>query len=150
MPIQLKEENHGKLLVVQVSGKLVKADYEYFVPEFDRLSEQHDKLRVMFDMSDFQGWEASAMWEDIKFGLEQADVERLAMVGENKWENAMATLSKPFTKVTIRYFDHANVNAAREWLGESQNKALANHNYKRKLPCKSKFVPAITSKGTKH
>jgi hypothetical protein len=53
MPIQLKEENHGKLLVVQVSGKLVKADYEYFVPEFDRLSEQHDKLRVMFDMSDF-------------------------------------------------------------------------------------------------
>ena len=32
MPIQLNEENGGKLLVVHVSGKLAKADYEHFVP----------------------------------------------------------------------------------------------------------------------
>jgi hypothetical protein len=37
MPIQLHEENDGKLLAVHVSGKLVKADYEHFVPEFERL-----------------------------------------------------------------------------------------------------------------
>ena len=37
MPIQLNEENGGKMLVVHVSGKLVKADYEHFVPEFERL-----------------------------------------------------------------------------------------------------------------
>jgi hypothetical protein len=38
MPIQLKEENGGKLLEVHVSGKLAKADYEHFVPEFNRLA----------------------------------------------------------------------------------------------------------------
>ena len=38
MPIQLNEENGGKLLAVHVSGKLAKADYEHFVPEFERLS----------------------------------------------------------------------------------------------------------------
>ena len=32
MPIQLNEENGGKVLAVHVSGKLVKADYEHFVP----------------------------------------------------------------------------------------------------------------------
>lgn len=119
MSIQLNKENGGKILVVHVSGKLVKADYEYFVPEFDRFIEQHGMLRVLFDMTDFHGWEASTMWEDIKFGLEHADIDRLAMVGENKWEHAMATLSKPFTKAAIRYFDHANVTEARQWLGES-------------------------------
>lgn len=39
MPIQFKEEDGGKILVIQVSGKLTKADYEHFVPEFDRLIE---------------------------------------------------------------------------------------------------------------
>ena len=37
MPIQLNEENGGKILAVRVSGKLVKADYEYCVPEFERV-----------------------------------------------------------------------------------------------------------------
>lgn len=37
MPIQLKEENEGNLLIVHVVGKLAKKDYERFVPEFERL-----------------------------------------------------------------------------------------------------------------
>ncbi len=117
MPIQLKEENGGKLLVVHVSGKLVKADYESFVPEFDRLIQQHGKLRLLFDMTDFHGWEASAMWEDLKFGIQHfADIERLAMVGETKWQQGMATFGKPFTKATIHYFDQADTTEARQWL----------------------------------
>ena len=38
MPIQLNEENGGKMLVVHVSGKLAKADYEHFVPDSSGLS----------------------------------------------------------------------------------------------------------------
>ena len=37
MPIQLNGEAGGKVLAVHVSGKLAKADYEHFVPEFERL-----------------------------------------------------------------------------------------------------------------
>ena len=51
MPIQLNEENDGKLLAVHVSGKLTAADYEHFVPEFERLVKLHGKLRVLFDMT---------------------------------------------------------------------------------------------------
>jgi hypothetical protein len=40
MPIQLNEENCGKILVLQVGGKLVREDYEHFVPEFERLVRQ--------------------------------------------------------------------------------------------------------------
>ena len=36
MPIQLKEENDGKILAVHISGQLAKADYENFVPEFEQ------------------------------------------------------------------------------------------------------------------
>jgi hypothetical protein len=31
----------------------------------------------------------------------------------------MAIFFKPFTKATIRYFDHAEAAEARKWLGEA-------------------------------
>lgn len=119
MPIQLNEENNGKLLAVHVNGKLVKDDYTNFVPAFERLVQQHGKMRILFDMTDFHGWEASAAWEDTKFDIKHfADIERLAMVGEKQWQHGMATFSKLFTKATVRYFDHTDAATARKWLDE--------------------------------
>jgi hypothetical protein len=119
MSIHLNEENGGNLLVVGVSGKLVAADYAHFVPEFDRLVKGQGKLRVLFDMNGFHGWEAGALWDDIKFDMTHfSDIERLAMVGETKWEKGMAVFCKPFTSAKIQYFDHADMAAARSWLNE--------------------------------
>jgi len=120
MPIQLNEENGGKLINVHVSGKLQKEDYEHFVPEFERLAREHGKLRVLFDMTDFHGWEASAAWEDFKFGMKHMpDIERIAMVGEKQWQHGMATFCKPFIKAKVRYFDHVAAAEARTWLVEA-------------------------------
>jgi len=120
MAIQLNEESGGKVLVVHVGGKLTTADYEHFVPEFERLVRQHGKLRVLFDMAGFHGWEGGALWQDIKFDMKHfGDIERLAMVGETQWQHGMAAFCKPFTKATIRYFDHAEAGEARKWLAEA-------------------------------
>ncbi|MEN8715732.1 MAG: STAS/SEC14 domain-containing protein [Verrucomicrobiales bacterium] len=119
MPIQLIESDEGKTLAIHVSGKLVKDDYEEFVPEFDRLVTLHGKLHVLFDMTEFHGWTAGAIWEDTKFATHHfKNIERLAMVGEKKWQEGMAIFCKPFTKATVKYFDHSNAVAAREWLDE--------------------------------
>ena len=119
MPIQLNEEDDGKVLILHISGKLVKADYEHFVNEFERLIRQHGKLRVLFDIADLR-WDAGAVWEDIKFDMKHfSDIERLAMVGDKKWQHGMAIFFRPFTKATIRYFDHAESAEARKWLGEA-------------------------------
>jgi hypothetical protein len=119
MSIQLNEENGGKVLTVHVSGKLVKADYELFMPEVEKLLRLHGKLSMLFDMTGFHGWEASALWEDTKFAIKYfSDIEKIAMVGEKKWQQGMAMFGKPFTKATIRYFDHADIAEARTWLAE--------------------------------
>ena len=76
---------------------------------------EHGKLRLLFDMTGFHGWEVSAAWEDFKFGVEHfADIERLAMVGETRWQHGMATFCKPFTTATVRYFDRADAAAVRK------------------------------------
>ena len=120
MPIQLSEENGGKILVVNVSGMLSGADYGQFVPEFERLVDAHGKLRLLFDMTGFHGWDLGALWQDIKFSVKHfSDIERLAMVGEMKWQHGMALFCKPFTRASIRYFDRAKAAEARAWLDEA-------------------------------
>ncbi len=59
------------------------------------------------------------MWEDTKFDLKHwKDIEKLAIVGETKWEEGMATFCKPFTKAKIKYFAHDKLDDARKWIAE--------------------------------
>jgi SpoIIAA-like len=119
MPTQIHEENGGKIVRVQVTGKLTGSDYAKLTPEFERLVRQHGKLRLMFDMVDFHGWDAGAAWQDLKLGVTHlSDIERIAMVGETKWQQRMAMFSRPFTRATVRYFDHADIDKAHDWLVE--------------------------------
>jgi hypothetical protein len=105
MPIQINERDGGNFLAVHVSGILAQADYERFVPEFKRLVRQHGKLRVLFDLTGFHGWEAAAIWQEIKFDAKHlADIERLAMVGDKLWQHVMTTFCKPFTRATEPVF----------------------------------------------
>ena len=53
------------------------------MPEFEKQIGQHGKIRVLFQMDDFHGWNATALWEDIKLDYKHfSDIERIAMVGD--------------------------------------------------------------------
>jgi len=119
MSVNLIQKNEGKILEVHVSGKLVVEDYRQFVPLFEQLLKQHGKLRLLLEMTAFHGWEAKALWDDIKFDVKHFnDIERVAIVGENKWQQWMATFCKPFTTATVRYFEKNAMAEAQAWLEE--------------------------------
>lgn len=120
MPIQVSEEDGGKILVVHATGKLAKTDYPPFVAEFERRMQKSQKQHVLFDMIGFHGWDAGAAWEDLKFGVKHfAHIDRLAMVGDKTWQHGMAFIFKPLTKAATRYFDETESAEARKWLEES-------------------------------
>ena len=120
MSVELRTEAGGEILVVKLSGKLTKEDYEEFVPEVERLIHKHGKVRMIVQMHDFHGWSLGALWQDIKFDLKHfSDVERLAMVGDSKWEAGMAAFCKPFTTAKVRYFDEAKAAEAFHWINEA-------------------------------
>lgn len=109
----------NKLLEVRVSGKLTKEAYEKLVPVVDQQIKEFGKLRILFITDNFHGWTMGAMWEDTKFDLKHwKDIEKLAIVGESKWEAGMAVFCKPFTTAKIKYFDHAKLADARTWIAE--------------------------------
>lgn len=119
MPVQLSEQNDGKILVLHVSGKLTREDYTRFLPEVERQVQKHGKIRILFEMHDFHGWSTGALWDDFKFDLKHfRDIERLAVIGEKKWQKGMATFCRPFTTAEVRYFDHSQSAVADAWLHE--------------------------------
>jgi len=125
--IELQSEATGKILSVKLSGKLTKEDYEKFGPEVENLIKSQGKIRVLMQMHDFHGWTVGALWEDIKFDMKHfKDIERLAMVGERKWEAGMAAFCKPFTTAKIRYFDAGDVEGARQWIEEGSASPAAS------------------------
>lgn len=117
--IEVEKEADGRILSVSVSGVLRKEDYELFVPDVDEAIERLGSVRMLVDLVGFRGWTLGALYEDTKFAVKHyRGLERVAIVGDRKWEKAMATLCKPFTKAEVRYFDIARRDAARTWLWE--------------------------------
>ncbi len=121
MGIELRALGEGRDLEVRVSGKLSHHDYQHFVPEVERLIHLHGKIRVLFEMVDFHGWEAGALWDDIKFDAKHfADIDRVAMVGDKSWQKGMSQFCRVFTTAQIRYFDHTELQRARDWLSSNK------------------------------
>jgi hypothetical protein len=136
MSVELYQEHDGKMLHVRVSGKLAKEDYARFVPEFDKYIQQHGKIRLLFEMVDFHGWEAAALWEDIKLDFKHwRDIERIAMMGDKAWQKGMSFFCKPFTTAKVRYFGQHEKERAREWITEGMP---AENKEERKPACQPK------------
>jgi hypothetical protein len=108
------------ILGFKLSGKLHDEDYKTFVPLIDNAIAKEGKVRLLAQFHDFQGWDLHALWDDIKFSTTHCTkIERIAIVGERKWEEWMAKVCKPFTMAKIRYFDASQVDAAWAWLSEA-------------------------------
>jgi hypothetical protein len=119
MSFDITEHAEGKLIEIQITGKLSKEAYDAFLPMTEAKIKEFGKVRMLVVLHDFHGWDAGALWEDIKFDMKHhAHIERLAIVGETKWEKGMARFCKPFTSATVKYFDVADVTLAREWIQE--------------------------------
>ena len=107
------------MIEVTLTGTLSAADYEAFLPRTEALLERFETVRMLVILKDFHGWTAGALWEDLKFDLKHFDdVDRLAIAGDSAWEKGMTVFCKPFTTATVRYFDRADLDAARAWVRE--------------------------------
>jgi hypothetical protein len=121
MAVTLMESEDAPILEVRVRGKLTAEDYQQFVPEVERLIEQEGKLRILFEMRDFHGWEAGALWEDVKFDLKHFnDIERLALIGEKRWQKGMSVFCRPFTTAEVSYYPLDDLERARQWLRDEE------------------------------
>jgi len=115
--IQVEKKEKGAIVTLTIKKKLDKEDYEAFVPLIERQIEAGAPIRLLVELKDFEGWTAGALWEDTKFAAKHfKDIERMAVVGESRWEKGGTFFFKPFTAAKVRYFDSREMARARQWI----------------------------------
>jgi len=120
MENRIRLEAAGDLVEIHVSGKLTHDSYADLVPFVEERIREHGKLRMLVVLTDFKGWTAGALWDDIKFDVKHfGDIRRLALVGETRWQQGMAVFCKPFTTARVQYFPTEELDKARDWLLEA-------------------------------
>jgi hypothetical protein len=116
VPIRI-EEGVDDVVSIRAAGKLTREDYDAFVPEFEEAVRRHGKLRVLFDITQFDGWQPDGISQEIKFDLKHnSDISRLAVIGDEKWHHLLVTALKPFAFAETRYFSPSESSQARPWL----------------------------------
>ncbi len=117
--IETIETGHPKLVGLKLCGKLHDADYKQFVPTMETILTAERTVRLFIQLEDFHGCDLHAVWDHLTFSLRHySNIERIAILGDRKWERWSARLCKPFTRAEVRYFDKSEADAAWNWLYE--------------------------------
>lgn len=106
-----------KTLELGLVGTLEKEDYALFIPYAEATIEQHGKINLLVHVPDKPRFTPSALWEDLKFDAKHFDdVGRIALVSPDASKEWLVTISKPFTKAEVRFFEAEKIDAARDWV----------------------------------
>jgi hypothetical protein len=107
------------ILAFKFSGKLHDEDYKTFVPIVDAAVEAHGKIRLLAWFDQLEGWDMHAAWDDLKFGISHYSAfDRLAVVGDKRWEEWSTRFARPFIDAKVEYFDASEMDAAWAWIRE--------------------------------
>ncbi|WP_207426094.1 STAS/SEC14 domain-containing protein [Pedobacter sp. SYSU D00535] len=110
-------EHQEDTMAVMVTGKLQRADYDSLLPELEQKLQRYGKVNLYWEMKDFEGWDVSGAWQDLKLNVKHAnDFRRVAMVGDKHWEQQLTSLMKPFSKAEIKFFDMSEAAEAKVWV----------------------------------
>ena len=109
---------HENIMAVKVSGKLTHQDYrDHFIPALEKAIIQHGTICLLLEASDFHGWEWQAAFDDFKTGIKhRKDFAKIAIAGDQAWEENLVRFARFFVNAEVRYFDHSRLDEAKNWL----------------------------------
>lgn len=103
-----------------ISGQLRAEDYrDVLLPAIEAAAKTGD-IRLVIVISSFGGMTASALWQDLKMGVEHLRAwKRTAIVTDIEWVTHMTTLFGWMTPGHTRHFPLADRDAAIAWAAAS-------------------------------
>ncbi|WP_107850686.1 SpoIIAA family protein [Oceanimonas marisflavi] len=121
MEVEMNRQNsHTLRLHLRIFGDIAYDDFREMEQRLEQELAAMDKPRILalIDLTGFNGWEARAFWEDIRFTRKHGDeFSKLAIVGCNLKEKIMATLVDWFMLGSeVKYFE--SLTEAEAWLDD--------------------------------
>jgi len=119
LSIGIERVQNNFFLSLKAIGKLTHQDYQVITPMIDAALREVDspKVKAVFDVTEMQGWELRAAWDDFKLGLKHgSEFEKIAIYGNKHWQEIISKIGSWFISGEVEYFE--SYQQAIDWLNK--------------------------------
>lgn len=105
--IGIERQNSHFFLTLKALGKLSHEDCLTITPMLDAAlaGVRKPSIDVFLDVTELEGWEARAAWDDFKLGLKHGSkFNQIAILGNRKWQEKAARLASWFISGEAKFF----------------------------------------------
>lgn len=107
-------------------GQVTARDYEsILIPDLEAAFALNRKLSLVFHLGeDFTGFDAGAMWDDVKFGFRHiTGWERIGIVTDVGWIRTMCKMFGFAVPCELKLFHNSELQEARDWIAQAHEVA---------------------------
>ena len=119
LSIGIERVDQDLFLSLKATGKLTHKDYQIITPMIDAALKKvtSPKIKAIVDITEMQGWELRAAWDDFELGLKHgSEFEKIALYGNKNWQEIAANIGSWFISGEMKYFEE--YQQALTWLKE--------------------------------
>lgn len=104
---------------IEIKGRVSRDDYLKLLEPMKAQFAGGDPVSVLVELTDYEGLEMGAMWEDMKFGFGNVKkLRRMAIVTDKKWIEVLTRALDPLFSTEMRTFEFDQEMEAWEWVIE--------------------------------
>jgi hypothetical protein len=117
--LYLSERSAENRIGFHIEGELSEEDIELYQNVIEGAIAQFGEVRLLFAFDNLSEIDLDRVWEDLRFSLRYVgDIERIALVGEQRLKNWMEEVIKPNGTVQVKHFGSYSYDRAWNWLNE--------------------------------
>jgi hypothetical protein len=115
--INFLNQSEHNLLAVAIIGKLNAEDERSLDHKLTTLNDTYGKLQLYVDLTEAEGIDFGALWQDIRNTLKHFNnIERIAVVGDQGWERFISGAAELLTPAECKFFYAQDHETALAWL----------------------------------
>lgn len=120
MTVTYSENDATRTAEIKVSGRITDQDYQEAVTPLQAFIDKHGTIKLIEILESFEGFEASVIWQGIKFDIKNLKhISHVAVVSDIGWVSPLTKAAGAFMSTKLRTFDLDQVDAARDWLASA-------------------------------
>lgn len=116
--VTILENQEDKILAFRVNGKISKEEIDELGVMLEDKLKFHKKINIYAEIKNLEGYSSiDALFTDLKLTLKHfTDVEKVAIVTEDKWIENLAHVTDNIIGSDVRHFHMSQEPEAIEWV----------------------------------